>query len=274
MPTKILSVLIVIVILFIGYEVLFMGKVPVPITSPTPLAMEFNPFPYKIPQVPVKRSYLTVLAGDSITESLGLNADGLRQDLIALYPNHEFVNYNYGYGSTNILSLADRLTTETTYLGTKNPPIFNIGFDLIIIESFAYNPLSQYPLNQGLITYEQTLDSDVKQIISQKPNAVVAIMTPIAPNAENFAKYSFMLSPAVRSSWVQERRAYIQKAIEYANNNKIPLINVYQESLLPNGDGNLKYINTSDYIHPSVEGIKLIESTIANFIHDNHIFPE
>lgn len=269
---KILSFLIIILAIFVGYEI-FTGKLypsPVPVSTTTP----FNPFPYVIPQIPQKRSYLTYLVGDSIVESLGLNAEGLREDLIKLYPNHEFVNYNYGFGSTNILSLEDRLTKETTYQGTKYPPILHQGFDLIIIESFGYNPLSQFPLNQGLIVYEQTLDSDIKQIIAQKPNSVVAIMTPIAPNQENFAKYNFMLSPQVRASWVEERRAYIQKAIDYATSHNIPLINVYQKSLLPDGDGNLKYINTSDYIHPSTEGIKLIEQTIADFVHKNQIFPD
>lgn len=274
MPARILSVLIIILILFIGYEVVFMGKAPNIPVQPIPSPTVFSPFPYKVPQIPSKKAYLTYLVGDSIVESLGANADGLRQDLIKLYPGHEFVNYNYGFGSTNILTLEDRLTTETTYQGTKYPPILKQGFDLIIIESFGYNPLSEYPLNEGLIKYEEVLDTAVKQIIQEKPEAVIALLTPIAPNQENFAKYNYMLSPAVRVSWVQERRAYINKMIEYANKNKIPLINVYQESLLPNGDGNLKYINKTDYIHPSVDGKILIEQTIAKFIFDNKIFPE
>ena len=114
------------------------------IPTPTPIAT-INPFPYKIPSVQNKRSYLTVLVGDSMTDALGVNANQLRLDLISYYPTHEFVNYNYGFGSTNILSILDRLNTGSTYLGKTYPPILTQGFDLTIIESFAYNPLSQFP---------------------------------------------------------------------------------------------------------------------------------
>lgn len=272
MPAKILSFLILILLICVGFKVV---TKKVQFSPPTiPEIAKSNPFPYKIPPVPNKRSYLTVLVGDSITESLGENADGLRKSLIKLYPDNEFVNYNYGFGSTNILSLTDRLTKETTYQGTKFPPILKQGFDLIIIESFAYNPLSDFPLDEGLVRYEKALDAAVRKIIRERPETVIALMTPIAPNKENYGKYTYELSPEVRTNWVRERLAYINKLTEYANKNNIPLINVYEKSVLPNGDGNLKYINPTDYIHPSVEGKKLIEQTIADFIFQHKIFPE
>lgn len=233
-----------------------------------------NPFPYKPPKIQTKRSYLTYLVGDSMTEALGTNADGLRLKQISNYPNSEFVNYNYGFGSTNILSLNERLLYETTYLGTKFPPILEQGFDLIIIESFAYNPLSEFSIEDGLKNYEAALDGAVKQIIRAKPNSVLALMTPVAPNKENFAKYSRDLTQEVRLKWVEERESYIKKLIEYANKNHIPLIDVYAASQDENGNGNLKYIDSSDFIHPSKEGVGLIEQSIADFIFENKIFPQ
>jgi lysophospholipase L1-like esterase len=241
-------------------------------STPTPQP-SFNPFPYKIPQIPDKRSYLTYLVGDSIVTALGLNDNGLREDLIKLYPGHEFVNYNYGFPSTNIESLPARVETSTTNLGTNYPSILSQGFDLIIIESFANNPLSQYPVADGLKKQTEILDKVFKEIIYVNPKAVIAVMTPIAPSIEFYARGVVALTQTQRNQWVSERMAYINNAIDYAKSRNIPLINVYEKSLNGKGDGDLKYINSSDYIHPSNAGIALINQTIADFIYQNNIFP-
>lgn len=233
-----------------------------------------NPFPYQRPLLPVKKAYLTFLVGDSIIRALGLNANQLREDLIANYPGHEFVNYNYGFGSTNILTVPDRLNKQTTYLGETFPPINEQTFDLIIFESFAYNPLSELPLSEGLAKQTEILDMSIKAVIKKHPNSVVAIMVPIAPSEEFFAKGVIELTPEVRKQWVAERVAYINNAIEFAQKNNIPLINVYEKSLTADGKADLKYINPSDYIHPSTEGINLISKTIADYIYQNQIFPK
>jgi hypothetical protein len=272
MLARILSGLIILLLIFIGYEVIVGNQTQVQIKLPIPTI--FNPFPYKKPVIPVKRSYITVLVGDSMVEALGVNANQLRLDLIAHYPSHEFVNYNYGFGSTNILTLSDRLTKETAYQNEEFPPILTQGFDLIIIESFAYNPLSEFPLEEGLTKYEEILDGSIKQIMLARPNSVIALMTPIAPNKENFAKGVIDLTPEKRLEWVKEREAYINKLISYVKEKNIPLINVYEKSLDANGDGDLKYIDSHDYIHPSKEGIKLISKTISGFIFENKIFPQ
>lgn len=233
-----------------------------------------NYFPYQRPSVPVKRSYLTFLVGDSVIAALGKNANQLRMDLIAYYPTHEFVNYNYGFSSTNILSVPDRLNKQTIYLGETFPPINKQAFDLIIFESFANNPLSQYPLAEGLKKQTEILDLSIKSVIDRNPASVVAIMVPIALSEQYYAKGVYDLAPEVRKQWVEERVAYIKNAIEFAKENNIPLINVYEKSLTSDGKVNLKYIDPHDYIHPSKEGIKLISQTIADYIYQNHIFPE
>jgi len=233
-----------------------------------------NLFPYQRPSIPVKRAYLTFLVGDSVIGALGENANQLREDLIAYYPAHEFVNYNYGFSSTNILTLPDRLNKQTTYLGETFPPINEQTFDLIIFESFAYNPLSQYPLAEGLKKQTEILDMSIKAVIKKHPSSVVAIMVPIAPSEDFFAKGVYDLTPEVRKQWVEERVAYIKNAIEFAQKNNIPLINVYEKSLTADGKSNLKYINPSDYIHPSIEGVNLTSKTIADYIYQNHIFLE
>ena len=268
-PIFILLLVLIIGVVYFFYSPKTKNIIQTVLPTPTPYQ-----FPYKIPQVPNKRSYLTFLVGDSIVAALGANDEGLREDLLKNYPNHEFVNYNYGFPSTNIESLPDRINSTTTNLGTSYQSINSQGFDLIIIESFAYNPLSQYPVADGVKKQTEVLDQSVRELISTHPNAVIAIMTPIAPNKELFAKGTLDLSPTVRAQWVSERVAYIKNAIDFAQSHNIPLIDVYTKSLTPSGDGDLKYIDPHDYIHPSKTGIILINQTIADFIFNNKIFPE
>lgn len=41
-----------------------------------------------------------------------------------------------------------------------------------------------------------------------------------------------------------------------------------------NGDGDLRYINDGDDIHPSALGVDFISEEIGDFIYDNKILPE
>jgi hypothetical protein len=246
-------------------------QIPIPtVATPTP----FDPFPYSSPEIPRSQSYRTLLVGDSMVAAFGLNAEPLRQALLSYYPDNEFVNYNYGFPSTNILSLPERLTTETVSLGHSYQSILSQGFDLIIIESFAYNPLSEMSLLGGLEKQNEVLEIVVLELIKKQPETVIAFMTPIAPNKTSFAKNVYDLSSAERLLWVEERVAYINNHIKFAKDNNIPLIDVYEKSLTDNGDGDVKYINPDDNIHPSNEGIDLMAKTIAQFIFEHQIFPK
>jgi len=237
---------------------------------PSPTPTPFNPFPYSLPKIPSSRSYKTVLVGDSMVEALGPNANLLRLHLIEHYPTH----YNYGFGATNIKTLPERLTKNTSYNGQNFPSILSQGYDLIIIESFSYNPLSESSVEKDISKHIQILDDSIRQIIRTRPNLAVALMVTIAPNKALFAKGVYDLSSEDRIRWAQERISYIEAVIKYANEKGIPLINVYEKSLTPKGDGDLKYINRDDHIHPSAEGVDLISRTIADFIFSKKLFPE
>lgn len=235
--------------------------------NPTPYQ-----FPYRPPEIAKNRSYRIVLVGDSMTDAFGPNANTLRDALIVRYPENEFVTYNYGYGATNVLSLVDRLTNETTYLDAKNPAILKQGFELIIVESFGYNPLSSFPLNEGLAMQNEQLEKAVQLILTTKPEAVLVFMTPIALSEANFAKGTLDLSSEKRLQAVVERVAYIDNHRKFAEGKGIPVIDVYPASLGANGKVDEKYIST-DFIHPSREGIALMSQVIADFIYENKIFP-
>ena len=237
-----------------------------------PLATPYQ-FPYKNPAIPKNQSYRIILVGDSIVNTLGVNANTLRLDLIKYYPDSEFVTYNYGYPSTNVLSLYKRLTEKTVDSGSDHQAILTQEFELIIIESFGYNPLSQFPLAEGLQKQNEELEKSVREILSQKPNVSLAFLTPIAPDPVNFARGNRDLSPEVRKQWVEERIAYINNHKKFAEEKGIPVIDVYKASLKPNGEVDRTYIS-DDFIHPSKKGVELISQTIADYIFNNKIFPQ
>lgn len=237
---------------------------------PTPTPYQF---PYKNPVIPKNRSYRIIIVGDSIVASLGSNANTLRLNLINYYPDSEFVTYNYGYPSTNVLSLYPRLTEKTTNNGTENQAILKQGFELIIIESFGNNPLSEFPLSEGLQKQDDELERSVKVILAEKPNAAIAFLTPIALDPVNYARGTVALSSEVRKQWVAERVSYIDNHRKFAEDKGIPVIDVYKASLKPDGTVDRSYVS-DDFVHPSKKGIELISKSIADYIFTNKIFPQ
>ncbi len=236
------------------------------IPSPTPIAH------YSQPTIKQSDSYTIVFVGDSMIDSLGENLDYLRQDLEDYYPSTVFGLFNYGYGSTNILTLNERLNSETTYRGNTNEAILDRFLDIIVIGSFGHNPLSGMMLEEGLKAQTEVLDDIVLQLVTEKPGTLIVFLAEFAPSEDNYARGVVDLTPQQRSIWVNERKAYIENHIEYANEHSIPLINVYEESLVE-GDVDLDYINKDDYIHPSSTGLIFMSEMIADFLYNNDILP-
>lgn len=264
----VLFLIFVLIIAFFIYSPGTKDIANIVMSTPTPYQ-----FPYKNPSILKNRSYRIIIVGDSVVASLGLNANILRENLIKLYPDSEFVTYNYGYPSTNVLSLYPRLTETTNNNGTENVAALKQGFEFIIIESFGYNPLSEYPLPEGLKKQDEELERSVRAILAEKPNVAMAFLTPIAPDPVNFARGTISLSPEVRKQWVEERVAYINNHKKFAEEKGIPVIDVYKASLKSDGEVNRTYIS-DDFVHPSKKGIELISKSIADYIFANKIFPQ
>lgn len=222
-------------------------------------------------KVKYSQDYTILMVGDSMTEALG-NSDELKKFLSDYYYGKSFEVLNYGFGATNILSVMDRITEETEH-GRKFRPIEDIDYDLVLLESFGENPLSQYSLDEGLQQQTQELDKIVGKLNETNPRGKIVFVATISPNKEIFAQNSIDLSAEKRTAWVKERIAYIKNHIAYAAGHQIPVINIFEKSLLANGDGNSNYISTNDYIHPSPKGVIFISKEIADFIYHNNIFP-
>lgn len=215
------------------------------------------------------KQYTFVFLGDSMTEYLG-NFDELRADLNKYYPDQKFLLLNYGYSSTNILSAQDRIEKESSHSGRIFQPINNIPFDYIFIESFGHNPLSQYPLDQGLKMQNEALDKLIATISQKHPRSSIIFVATIAPNRDRYGEGVVNLTTEERQKWADERSAYIQNHINYAKSHGIPLVDIYDKSL-KNGTGNIDYVNTNDFIHPSPTGIYFISQELADFIHSNKL---
>lgn len=234
-----------------------------PTPPPPPIIMEVNGKTLvKYPQ-----DFTLVLLGDSMTERLG-NSDEIREGIVKNYPGKTVEVLNYGFGSTNITSALDRLTTETEHHGRKFQPILNIDFQLILIESFGHNPLSQYSLEEGLKIQTETLDKIVKTITDEGRGDKIVFVGTIAPNTKTYAQNTVELTSEKRAEWAKERMAYIQNHLQYAKSHNIPVIDIYSASLDNNGDGKTVYIDSVDNIHPSPSGIVFISNQIAKSIAD------
>lgn len=212
-----------------------------------------------------------VFVGDSMTEYLG-NFDELRGYLKGYYPDKKFLLLNYGFSSTNILSAQDRIEKESTHSGRAFQAINDIPFGLILIESFGHNPLSEYPLQEGLKLQTKALDKIIETLTKKHPKSSIVFIATIAPNKDRYAEGVVNLTTEKRGEWAEERAAYIKNHIRYANSHNIPLINIYEKSLGKDGTGNIDYINTNDFIHPSPTGIYFISEEIAKFLYKNYRF--
>lgn len=264
----ILTAVAVAVYLSLKREVIISPSIYTSIPEPTPYQ-----FPYKAPIISKNRSYRIVVVGDSIVAILGVNANELRLRLIDYYPESEFVTYNYGYPATNVLSLPDRLTKSTKNNTVETPAILSQGSELIIIESFAFNPLSHLVLTDGLKKQTEVLEESVRLILKEKPSVAIAFLTPIAPHPTKFATGTYNISDDERKKWVSERIAYIENHKKFAIEKGIPVIDAYVASLKSDGVVDTAYI-ADDFVHPSKAGIELISQTIADYIFQNKIFPE
>lgn len=247
--------------------------------SPTQTPTKDEPFGiYISPKIPKKDVSIIFMVGDSMTEALGPHGGKLNEFINTLYqstPGHQkIVIDNYAKGSTNILGLSNAMAQKTISGDVVLDPLLSRSFDLILIESFGYNPLSQLGIPEGLKKQTQTLDELMKLLTTTHPNAAIIFVATIAPHK---ATYAQEVSPgrtlAEREMQAQERMDYIKNHIAYAKSHNIPLIDIYDKSLTPNGDGDLSNINPTDHIHPSFKGTAFISQEIANFIYDNQIIP-
>lgn len=251
--------------------------------SPSPTRV-YTPTPssfgkYIVPVIQKKPVYKIVMIGDSMTAALGPHGGGLSDYMNSLYKDkasdpQRIIIDNFAK-SSNILAVNDEFTKKTTISEYTFGPLLSKDFDLILVESYGYNPLSQFGLTGGLQQQNLALDKLMHTLTTTHPHAAIVFVATISPNRENYAKQTQPnMSEGDRTKLVDERIAYIKNHITYAKNHNIPLINIYEKSLAQNSDGDMKYINPTDDIHPSFAGVDFIDHEIGSYIYDNKLLPK
>jgi hypothetical protein len=238
--------------------------------APTPLQTA-TPSPTPVTYQARKKHYAVALLGDSMIDTLGPDAPHLKNKLTALFPGTSFTILNYGVGATNIDYGIERLTTAYTYLGKEIPSLLSQSPDVVVVESFGYNP---YSFDTGAIDkHWLALATIVNTLKTRIPGVKIIIAATIAPNSKTFGDGAAGLSFSATDKWqrTQTIKQYLDSTVKFAKSQGLPLADAYHASLDKNGDGILTYINGGDHIHYSDAGKSLFAQKVTDTIVANHI---
>lgn len=201
------------------------------------------------------------ILGDSMVDTMGTGLPYLSKQLKARFPNMEFDLLNYGIGSENIVTANDRIDNNYVYKDRSYPVLANLGADIIIVESFAYNPIGD---NLGDLTKQTEM---INSIVSKLKNDNVKIifLAVISPIKKNFGRGPGGVNWEIDKSWEHATKiqTYLENGIKSASEIGLPIIDCYHATLLPNGEGIASYISTHDGIHPSVAGEEFMAAKIV-----------
>jgi hypothetical protein len=247
-------------------------QTPSPTPTPTP-----KPPPTLIPTPTIqtyrarKPHYTIALLGDSMTDTLGPNIPHLQTKLTVLFPATTFTLLNYGVGGTNIDYGIERLINSYTYLGKTIPSLISQNPDVVVVESFGYNP---YPYDSGALEkHWLQMATVVDSLKKSLPGVKIIIAATIAPNSQVFGDgapgIAFALQDKIERTTVIKQ--YLDSTVKFARSQQLPLADAYHPSLDARGDGKLIYINGGDHIHYSDAGRAFFAQKIADAIIANHL---
>lgn len=230
---------------------------------------------YGSPTLQKSDIYNIYLIGDSMTHALGPRGGRFTEVISEAYPGAFFEVSNYAEAGQNIEMMEEHLYKVVTPAGDVTlKPVFDGDPQVIIIESFGYNPLSQHGLGGGLKKQNEVLTHIMQKLTERFPNTVIFFMATIAPDRDTYGRKVLKSDSQGSRLQADERIAYIKNHIKFAQDHDIPIIDVYSESLDAQGDGDTKYINPDDNIHPSAEGLELMSQVMTKRIQEENIFPQ
>ncbi|MEK7543241.1 MAG: SGNH/GDSL hydrolase family protein [Patescibacteria group bacterium] len=218
-----------------------------------------------------KSTYTVAFLGDSMTDTLGSDLRLVQDEFLRVYPKTSFTLLNYGVGGENIVSGLERVTRETTYLGSHRPSLISTHPDVVVIESFAYNPFT-FEIG-ALEQHWLSLAYIVDVLRSNIPEAKIVIAATIAPNSKVFGDGapSLAFSREDKLERTGTIKRYLENAIRFAQSQQIPLADAYHPSVDNSGEGKMLYINPADHIHYSDAGRQLVARTIVETVVANKL---
>jgi lysophospholipase L1-like esterase len=202
------------------------------------------------------------ILGDSMVDTMGTGLPYLDKALKAQFPKMEFNLLNYGIGSENIVSANSRIDGNYIYKDRSYPKLAEAGADIIIVESFAYNPLEDS--DADLAKHREMLTSIIGKL--RKDNTSIVFLATICPLKSNFGKGPGGVNWSSDIAWnhATKIQKFLENGISVAKDLGLPVIDAYHPTLLSSGEGIGKYVSTHDGIHPSVAGHQLVSSMIVN----------
>ena len=207
--------------------------------------------------------------GDSMVDTMGTALPYLQTALEQYYPQVDFALLNYGIGAQSIEQGIARFSQPCSYKDRNYPAPINSGADIIIIESFAYNPMGEAGLDQQWLALSQMVDR------ARASGAKVMLLATIAPTKSQFGQgpggIDWLPQDAGQHAGLIGR--YLENAINLGRSLNLPVIDAYHASLLTNGEGNLNYIGSHDHIHPSVAGHQFVANLVAQKIVQLDLIP-
>lgn len=242
-----------------------------PVVTPTPkpqvLGVETD-IPTRFAK---KKSYTIAVLGDSMVDTLGPGVPHLKNALSSRYPGVSFSILNYGVGGTNIDYGIERITNSYAYLGSQIASLTSANPDVVVIESFAYNPFPDS--NGGVDRHWLALAKAIDTIKQNLPGTRIVMAATIAPNSQTFGDGApgIAFTPQDKAERTSIIKQYLESTVKFARSQRLPLADAFHASLDGNGDGVLRYINGGDHIHYSDPGRALLASKITEAITTNHI---
>lgn len=214
-------------------------------------------------QTPSKKNYILAFIGDSMVETMGGGLPYVYKELKKAYPKTDFVLYNYGIGSENLLEATSRLSIPYSYKDRKFPPLSELGADIIVTGSYSYNPITPFDKNEQWLLLADFINKI--KVLAPK----VYVLTEIAPIENNFGKGiggvnwpQEIVSPHVANIF-----SGLENSLRLAETLEVDVINVFKESKLSdNKYGDPKYVSTNDGLHYSEDGQVLTAKVIVDTI--------
>lgn len=216
-----------------------------------------------------EKTWVTIaLLGDSMTDTLQSGLPQLDKLLKVAYPDYTFSLLNYGQGGTDIESGLFRLTNTTTYLGREYPSVLSYKPDILVVESFGYNPWSweKFDLDRQWLTIAKIIDT----VKANSPDTKIILASSIAPNTKIFGDGALNWNNNDKWKKATTIKLYLQNMVNFATSQNYPLADAYHPSLDSSQEGMEKYINEGDHLHPSEEGKQLFSQKIVEAIIKNN----
>lgn len=248
------------------------GQLRVPLPALPFSVTKQEPTPPPTTTYQSKKSHYTIaLLGDSMIDTLGPDIPQLNNTLTRLFPATTFTMLNYGVAATNIDYGLERITHEYTYLGKNIPPLVSQHPDVVVVESFGYNP---YPKDAGDIDKHWVqLAAIVNSLKSNLAGVKIIIAATIAPNSRVFGDGAPGLSFSIadKLSRTNTIKQYLDSTVKFAGSQNLPLADAFHASIDMFGNGRTTYINSGDHIHYSEAGRELFAQKVSEAIVNNHI---